>query len=160
MVEGDHYQMRGNRVTPLHFTEIREKTDGFCEFFKLGPKAVKNMEQFLERLSKYKICIDPVDDEEWLFLTEGHCDPGTWTIRVPASTYLSACKGDPHAMSVVFHEIGHLMLGHQVVLHNEKSAPPTMLEDAEWQADTFSDLVMQKMKVSLTRQLPLPLDNQ
>lgn len=157
MQEQNQYQMRGNRVSPLSFSEIKTRANTFAKLFKISPKTVSDMERFLESLSDRNICIDPVADDEWSFFTEGHCDPRTWTIRIPESTYLKACSGEPEALSTIFHELGHLMLGHQVVLHNEKSAVPTMIEDAEWQADTFADIMLDKMKVSIMRQLDLPL---
>lgn len=160
MVAEEPYQMKGNRVIPLTLAEIRQRAHSFCEVFSLTPKTVNKMDIAIERFAASNICIDPVDDEEWLFLTEGHCDPGTWTIRVPESTLIAAYKGDPRALFVIFHELGHLMLAHQVVLHSEKSALPTMEEDAEWQADTFAEIILAKLKISIMRQLPLPLTSE
>lgn len=158
MTEQKQYQMRGNRVSSLDFSEVKARANAFAAVFNISPKTVPRMENFLEALTDHNICIDPVDDKEWPFFTQGHCDPSTWTIRVPESTFRAACLGEPEAISTIFHELGHLMLGHQVVLHNEKSAIPTIFEDAEWQADTFADLILAKMKVSTMSQLVLPFD--
>lgn len=158
MTEKSQYQMKGNRVTPLTLEEIKKRACGFCNVFDLTSKNLHKVDMVLESLADYNICLDAVDDDEWLFLTEGHCDPNTWTIRVPESTLTAAYQGDPVALSVIFHELGHLMLSHQVILHNEKSALPTMLEDAEWQADTFAEIILAKLKLSTMQQLPLPLN--
>lgn len=157
MVEEEPYQMKGNRVMPLTLREIRERAHSFCEVFNLTPKTVCKMDIAIERFAASNICIDPVDDEEWLFLTDGHCDPGTWTIRIPESTLIDAYEGDPKALFIIFHELGHLMLAHQVVLHSEKSALPTIQEDAEWQADTFAEIILAKLRISTMKQLTLPL---
>lgn len=158
MAEEEPYQMKGNRVIPLTLTTIRQRAHGFCDFFNLTPKSVHSISHAIERFAESNICIDPVDDAEWLFLTEGHCDPTSWTIRVPESTLIAAYAGDPKALFVIFHELGHLMLAHQVVLHSEKTAPPTILEDAEWQADTFAEIILAKLKISIMEQLPLALN--
>ncbi len=158
MQESDNqYQMRGNRVAPLPFNTIKSVVNEFCAIFQLTPRRELEMAKFADALSSYNIGIDPVADEDWCFATEGHCDPSTLTIRIPQSTFLAACDGDAGALSTLFHEIGHLMLAHQVTLHNEKSAAPSMIEDAEWQADTFSDLVLAKLRISTCQQLELSL---
>lgn len=155
----NHYQMRGNRVSSLSFTEVKARANAFADFFHINAKTVDQMEVFLESLAEQNICIDPIANDEWPFFTHGHCDPSSWTIRIPESTYYSACEGEPEALSTIFHELGHLMLGHQVMLHDEKSAVPTMFEDAEWQADTFSDLMLARMKVNPMSQLTLSFDS-
>lgn len=99
----------------------------------------------MEGLSRHRICIDPVDDSEWLFFTDGLCTPENFTIRIPESTYLRICAGDQEAIGLLFHELGHLMLAHKTVLHNERSAPPCPEEDSEWQADAFSTFVLARM---------------
>jgi hypothetical protein len=97
---------------------------------------------FIESFSEYGITLNVVSDKEWLKathnLTSGHYDPDTLTISLPQTTYVNACNGCREALSVLFHELGHMALAHKPVLH---SAPKQMCveEDSEWQADWFAD---------------------
>lgn len=61
-----------------------------------------------------------------------------------------ACAGEKNALFVVLHELGHLFLGHTVMLHNAKTEP-TMIEDAEWQADFFAEQVLRLMGYELSQ---------
>jgi hypothetical protein len=99
--------------------------------------------------------VDLISDDQWLWLTDALCDPSDFTILMPNCLYEHACFGDPDAISTVFHEIGHLVLGHKAVLHNEKSSRACVEEDAEWQADLFSDKVLARMGIESSRQMTL-----
>jgi hypothetical protein len=149
------YELKGNRVARVSASEIHEKALNFCDFVGITRKTRFNIATFLEQLANYAICLDPVDDSEWLWFTDGVCDPTKFTILVPESTYTKACNGNEEAIGVIFHEIGHLVLGHKAVLHNEKSAPPCREEDAEWQADEFAARVVSRMGLAPYWQLSL-----
>lgn len=149
------YALRGNRVERLDLQEIQARAEAFCSYFKVNKKTKANMAWFLECLSEEKICIDPVADKDWFFVTDGICTPENFTIRIPDSTYVRICEGDPRAIELIFHELGHLILAHKIVLHNDKSAPVSMEEDAEWQADSFSAYVMRRMNLQMHKQLSL-----
>lgn len=123
--------------------------------FRVNKKTRMNIAQFFESLSKRSICLDPIEDSEWLLFTDAICSPETFTILVPESTYIKACNGDETAISTICHEIGHLVLAHKAVLHNEKSANPSQGEDAEWQADAFADYLMARMGLTPSKQLTL-----
>lgn len=138
------YQLRGQRVDPLNEEHIRKTAMSFCNFFGMKAKKAKNKryDKCLEQLSKYGITVNPVDDDEWLAALHGrilgHYDPQTATISVPEHIYLEACAGDRLALSVVLHEVGHMILGHQPQMHFS-TVPATRYEDAEWQADMFAE---------------------
>jgi len=149
------YRLKGNRVVPLDLMEIRERAENFCDYFRITTKTKSRMSEFLEILSEDKICIDPIDDSEWLFVTDGICVPSDFTIRIPDSTYLKICNGDAEAIGLILHELGHLVLAHKQVLHKEGSAPATREEDAEWQADRFSEFIRQRMRVPTMIQMEL-----
>ena len=89
-----------------------------------------------------------MSDKEWAKytndLTRGHFYPPTRTIRIPERIYTMACRGERDALFVMLHELGHLFLGHNAVLHNAKERP-TRIEDAEWQADTFAERILIEM---------------
>ncbi|WP_296228607.1 ImmA/IrrE family metallo-endopeptidase [Ralstonia sp. UBA689] len=131
----------------LNESDIQETARRFCRYLGINNLTPGNFAQFLEQLSRYKICIDPVDDGEWPWFVEATCDPREFHIMLPNSTYEEACRGDHAAISTLFHEIGHIILGHRALLHKAGSAPPTREEDAEWQADEFAACVARRMKI-------------
>lgn len=147
------YEMKGNRVTKLSSEDIWLSAKRFGEIFGVNRNTPANMELFVERLSEENICIDPVDDSEWFFVTDAICIPEDFTIRMPESTFHNLCAGDRNAIGLLFHELGHLMLAHKTVLHNEKSAAPTPAEDSEVQADIFATFIMSRMKLGEVGQL-------
>ncbi|WP_160167511.1 ImmA/IrrE family metallo-endopeptidase [Burkholderia gladioli] len=121
----------------------------------MSRKTRRDIAKFIESLSTRSICIDLIEDHKWLWFTDAICSPETFTILVPESTYTKACNGDETAISTICHEIGHLVLAHKAVLHNEKSAKPLQGEDAEWQADAFADYLMARMGMTPSTQLTL-----
>lgn len=138
------YMMRGNRVLPMSSRNIEALAKGFCGAVKIGKK-YKRFDRFFESLVQYNITLNVVDDEQWAKdthnLTRGHFDPDTMTISVPQSTYELACQRDQDSLSIMFHELGHLLLGHKPMLHFSPK-PPEEIEDAEWQADQFAEHVL------------------
>lgn len=141
------YQLRGQRVEALPEEKIKRAAMVFCNHFGMKPKKLRNKryDKSLEQLSLYGITIDAVDDEEWATALHGkilgHYDPTTMTISVPEHIYIDACKGERLALSVVLHEIGHMILGHQPLLHFS-AFPAAENEDAEWQADMFAEYAL------------------
>ncbi|MCO8051934.1 MULTISPECIES: ImmA/IrrE family metallo-endopeptidase [Proteus] len=151
------YSLRGNRVNPMNEIDIARKAVGFCQVFKLINKRKKNrtFDKIFESFTEYGITLDSIEDKEWekltYDLTIGHFDPTTWTISVPNRVYVNACKGEKDALFIIMHELGHLFLGHRPVLH-KSNKPPVECEDAEWQADTFAEFVLEQLGYE-TRQM-------
>ncbi|CQH11658.1 TPA: ImmA/IrrE family metallo-endopeptidase [Yersinia enterocolitica] len=150
------YQMRGNRVSPMKVDEITNKAINFCNEFGLTPrrKKKKRYDDVFEMLAYYGITLDVMEDRAWekitLDLTIGHCDPSTLTITVPKRIYEMASMGERSALSIMMHELGHLLLGHKPVLHFSNTHP-LQIEDAEWQADTFAEVVLERMGYSMAQ---------
>lgn len=160
MNEPQHYQMRGMQVLQIPAEVIHEGAKRFCQEFSIRKRAkTKRYDVVFELLAQYSITLNVVNDDEWrlmtLGLTEGHCDPHDLTISIPESIYFEACAGDRYALSVVFHEIGHLLLMHKQLLHYSIDKP-TQEVDSEWQADTFADCVLKELGV-VVEQLMLNL---
>lgn len=140
------YELRGQRVLAMKECHIAEVARAMCDVFGFNePKVKRRKDGYawpLEQLSDYCITLDIVDDKEWLDATwgsiAGHYEPSSKTIRIPNYLYERACAGDRYALSVVMHELGHLLLGHQAALHYS-TKPATQNEDSEWQADAFAD---------------------
>lgn len=148
-MEQSDYVLRGNRVAPMIMTDIANGAINYSAIFKLKASLKKKcLDQAFEQLSKYGITLSVIDDIAWskmtYDLTSGHYDPNTLTISVPNKIFELACRGDREALFVLFHEIGHLVLGHRALLHNSKK-PAQQNEDAEWQADTFAEVVLRDM---------------
>ncbi|MGL5224524.1 MAG: ImmA/IrrE family metallo-endopeptidase [Aeromonas sp.] len=124
--------------------DIESLVRGFCLAVRIDSK-YKRFDRFFESLVQYNISMNIVDDNQWAQdthnLTKGHFDPDTMTISVPENTYELACHQDQDSLSIMFHELGHLLLGHKPILHSS-AKPPGQTEDAEWQADQFAEHVL------------------
>lgn len=153
IIENSEYLMRGNRVSPLNFHEVAKLASFFTKILNINKRTPSDLANFLERLPVIfpNLNIDIVDDDEWLSITEAYYDPENQTINLPNLLYNKAIHGDFESIAIIFHEIGHFFLGHKAILHHN-SEPPKEKEDAEWQANTFSDCVMQAMKISSVEQ--------
>lgn len=143
------YQLRGNRVTPMQEEEIASIAMGFFYEFGLSNVPTNRLDIIFEKLGEYPtISLDILTDKRWeketKNLTNGHFDHSTGTIRVPQRIYMKACKGEKEQLFIMLHELGHLFLGHKPVLHNSH-IPPKRNEDAEWQADTFANIILEQL---------------
>lgn len=146
-MEPSTYVLRGNRVAPMSMNDITNRAVNYSAIFNLKAlKKKKSLDKAFEQLSEYGITLNVIEDHVWsratYDLTSGHYDPVTLTISVPNKTFELACRGDREALFVLFHELGHLVLGHQALLHKANKAA-LEIEDAEWQADLFADVVLQ-----------------
>lgn len=124
--------------------EIASRATHISKYFGFNKRNKKQLDTAFEGLSELGITLNVVPDNEWLNLTKGHYDPSSLTISVPQKIYLNACLGEKDALGVMLHELGHLFLGHRALLHHS-TTPPIMEEDAEWQADTFADVILENM---------------
>lgn len=145
------YQIRGYRVDAIPKAKIAQSATNLCSLLDLStPSGRKKLriDKSLENLSDYSITLNPICDNEWAKQTGnhivGHYCPRTLTISIPNDIYLRACKGDRHALSVILHELGHLVLAHQPKLHFSTEVP-TEEEDTEWQADMFAEYALECM---------------
>ncbi|MCK6997890.1 ImmA/IrrE family metallo-endopeptidase [Enterobacter kobei] len=148
-MEPSSYVLRGNRVAPMSMVDIKRSALNYSAFFDLKMlKKKKCLDKAFESLSKYSIVLDVIEDKTWTQmtydLTSGHYDPVNLTISVPNRIFELACKGDREALFVLFHELGHLILGHRPLLH-KSNKPAKQTEDAEWQADLFAEVVLQDL---------------
>ncbi|QHP82637.1 toxin [Pectobacterium odoriferum] len=133
----------------MSMIDITSRAINYTAIFNLKSlKKKKCLDKAFEGLSEYGITLNVVEDHIWsratYDLTSGHYDPVTLTISVPNQTFELACRGDREALFVLFHELGHLVLGHRPLLH-KANKPPVQIEDAEWQADLFADVVLQEL---------------
>lgn len=152
------YQLRGHIVSPLSTQVIRDIAFYTRGVLDLSDVAV-NMETFLERLHEFGITIDVVSDEDmpgFSFHSEACCVPETATIYLTDATYRKACNNDSRTRFTIFHELGHLILGHTRQLHRAQiPVEPKPFLDSEWQADRFSAEIIMPLEVIMR----LKLDN-
>lgn len=151
-----NYQLRGQRVVGLTARQIDAAATASVTMLKINKDTALDMDRFIEHLGdRFGIEVDVIDDSEWMQITNAICDPSKLAIAMPNRLYVEICDGKPEALFIFFHELGHLLLAHKPVLHFSDSAA-TQLEDAEWQADRFSDQVLRIMGVRRKpKQLPL-----
>lgn len=135
------YRLRGYIVSSMGIQAIRDKAIYVRSILGLTRNPV-DLEIFLEQLSDFGITIDVVSDEDMQGFenhSEACCVPQTATIYLTEETYRKACMNDARTRFTIFHELGHLLLGHNRELHRAnipKDVKP--YQDSEWQADRFS----------------------
>lgn len=152
--------LRGHRVPPMTSSKIEAIAKEVVQILKINKKTIKEMDSFIDNLwHKYRINIDVISDTEWLGVANALCDPSSITIAIPESLYKQLVKkrrskSDFKALHIFFHELGHLLLAHKPVLH-QTNQPPTKIEDSEWQADYFSDVILESLGEQEYKQLSL-----
>ncbi|GEN42586.1 MULTISPECIES: ImmA/IrrE family metallo-endopeptidase [Pseudoalteromonas] len=140
----ENYRLRGNRVSPLPLSQIKVVAENFAKAFDFKRRNRRNLDKNFELLYQLRVTLEVVDDKDWIFLTKGHCDPSKAIICVPQSIYNNACIGEQEALAVMLHELGHLFLGHRSLMHYSDK-PAEEIEDAEWQADMFAEIILSIM---------------
>ncbi len=139
------YNVEGFRVTPMNRAEIEIKAQTVAKELGFTKRNRKKLDLLIDRLNKI-VTIDLLSDEEWkeltLGLTKAHFSPNEMTIRIPETTYELASKGDQQSLEILFHELGHVLLAHQQLLHKENT-PAQPNENAEWQADVFAEAMLE-----------------
>lgn len=144
------YELRGYRVRPLSRHQIDVSALNLAKALKFSKSRRRKTEYSFEMLSSVGVTLSVIDNDDWLFLTKGHFDPSSMTISVPESIYEDACVGDRDALFVMLHELGHLFLMHRPLLHSS-SIKAVEAEDAEWQADTFAESILEFMGYKLSQ---------
>ena len=141
------YQLRGQRVVGLSSSRIESAAALSVSLLGVTADTKHRMDKFIEMLGKrFGIEIDVVDDGDWCHITNAICDPSILAIVMPNKLYVDIVRGEPEALFIFFHELGHLLLAHKPVLHFSES-PATQREDSEWQADLFSEQFLKSMGV-------------
>lgn len=155
------YSMRGERVMRLSKSEIERRARSFCRALGLGSRGVKQpIVQAIEGLRVshgIPLNLDAIYDDEWELygIAEALCDPRSLSILMPNSLYIRVANNDPEALLILFHELGHIFLGHTPVLHYRRDTAPVKEEDAEWQADVFAESALRRL---MPKQVPSQLE--
>lgn len=142
-VNSSNYVLRGQRVSKLTSDSIELMALNTIAALKITHNTLSNMDKFLDNLwHKYRINVEIHSDKGWIDVAYAWCEPEEFTISIPEQLYNRIINGkDTQALHIIFHELGHLLLGHKAVLHYSDTAP-IQEEDAEWQADTFAYTIL------------------
>ncbi|MES2546924.1 MAG: ImmA/IrrE family metallo-endopeptidase [Pseudomonadota bacterium] len=144
------YQLRGYVVNPLSVRVIRDKASYVRSALGLTKEPI-DLEIFLERLSEFGITVDVVNDEDmpgFSYHSEACCIPETATIYLTEGTYRKACLNDARTRFTIFHELGHLILGHSRELHRANMTTNVKpFQDSEWQADRFAGEITMPLEI-------------
>ena len=133
------YQVRGSRVTGRSQAQIRASALHVRKTLQVDQ--ILDLPVFTERLFRYGITVDVVEDHDPLFAlagVEASCEVESATIYLTATTHAAVCSNNPRARFTICHELGHLLMAHKKLLHrSDASQPHRVFEDSEWQADTW-----------------------
>lgn len=153
----NHYVCRGDRVPRLTKNQIHSLALIFADHLQISRGTPHRMTHLLdvELPSKFEgLDLEPVDNEEWETHWQGisraNYYPHNQTIKMKDDTYIKLYKGDPEAIKVFVHELGHFFLGHRKQpLHfsEQQPKPITQEEDSEWQADEFAEAFCKRMGI-------------
>lgn len=148
--------LRGQRVMPMSLKQIQNVANNAMYVLRINKRTLHNMGRFIEELwNDYSINVEVIEDKQWLGFAEALCDPSSFTIAIPNRLYKRIVKDKEHqAIFIFFHELGHLLLRHKPMLHYSL-LPPTKAEDAEWQADYFAEVILDKLVGAKYKQLEL-----
>lgn len=139
------YRMRGHRVVERSPQYIHTAAKTTCD--RLGIERGMDMAMFMDSLyDKIGINIEVEFDANWHIPASAACEPDSLRIVMPEKLYRKICNWNPRALSILFHELGHIALGHKPLLHYSNEIP-SQEQDAEWQADFFADAIMRKLKI-------------
>lgn len=105
------------------------------------PSGALNAELLLERLHTYGIVVDVFDKASAPVPLEVEACwvPNSRTLFIRDTVYGDICNGEPRGRFTVAHELGHILLAHQVTVNRElASLNMRKYENSEWQANTFA----------------------
>lgn len=140
----------GFRVSPQSTNKIRAIAQNARAALNIPPGPL-HAEQLLERLHTYGIVVDvfdkvsaPVPPE-----VEACWVPSIKTLYIRDTVYQDICCGEPRGRFTVAHELGHIILAHQITVNRESSTTEMKkYENSEWQANTFaSEFLMPEIEI-------------
>jgi len=140
----------GFRVSPQSTLKIRTIAQNSRAALNIPPGHF-DAERFLERLHEYGIVVDVFDNESAPVPSEVEACwvPTNKTLYIRDSVHAEVCMGDPRGRFTVAHELGHILLAHQITVNREITARPMKAyENSEWQANTFaSEFLMPEAEI-------------
>ena len=150
----------GLKVPRKYVEDIRKVADGFRWFLCLVAGIDKlselNLAMFIEKdvpeILGLEVQIE--DDADFLRLQEGApagVDGNILYIR--DSVYLGMIRSFPRDVFTLFHELGHVLLGHRQVLGRDRLGEHSWTEDSEWQANWFAGEILMPLEEIRSKRL-------
>lgn len=151
--------LAGYRVPKTTIMAIRSRASGARDVLDLPPGVIR-LEPLLERLMEYGINYDVIDECDFAMLPRGveACSiPEQLMMYFRESTYAAIAQNAPRAQFTVFHELGHILLGHSR-LSNRGGDPRKIevFEDSEWQANQYAAEFLMPLHLILSLKLFTP----
>lgn len=149
---------RGAKVAPLKIVQIREVALRLRAALDL-PTGKINYAPLLDILSEeYGINYDILeDDHPHLDGAEARYLPQTAIILFSETTYSQIYRNEGRGGFTLFHELGHVSLGHENSVVFNRGMGLTLAkeayEDAEWQADRFAGEVLMPLSIMMEYEL-------
>jgi hypothetical protein len=140
----------GFRVPPQSKNKIKMIANNARAALNIPPGPL-DAERLLERLHTFGIVVDvfdkasaPVPKE-----VEACWVPTSNTLFIRDTVHEDICAGEPRGRFTVAHELGHIILAHQVTANRESaSVDMRIFENSEWQANTFaSEFLMPEAEI-------------
>ncbi|WP_371751950.1 hypothetical protein [Snodgrassella alvi] len=120
---------------------------------KINPNMLGNIEKWISFLiDKKRLDILIIDDNAWSNLFSGidaRSIPSHKRIEMPEKFFRSLYKQDWYAIYLFLHELGHVSLEHNKILHKQVNITPL---DPEYQADLFAvTILILKLKIDINK---------
>jgi hypothetical protein len=141
MTSSSGFAARGYKVAPTSIKNIRSTANKLMRIFGTEGISKPDVGLVMENLHLHGITLIVLDDDDTSFsngIYEAYSRPELAEIYLPNATYLKACNSDPRAVFTLYHELGHIIFQHNMVLHRTNTTEIKPYEDSEWQADQFS----------------------
>lgn len=130
----------GFRVQQRSILTIRLVCENVCRVLGINDITTINIASFLDTLSVERgITYAILEQSEMPSGVEAYCIPEQFLFCIRSDVYERACSGYPRDKFTIFHELGHLLLGHRRTINRETNETELKTsEDSEWQANQFA----------------------
>lgn len=138
------YRLRGHRVPEISQETIEHVAQRVCHILKIRKRSftTRGIGKLIHLLEEHDINVDVVEDKQWFDGARATVDTHKKTIYMPNKLHSDLERANPEAVRIFLHEIGHILLCHQPLLHFSGKQQPKETEDSEWQADMFADAIV------------------
>ena len=143
----------GLKVPRKYVEEIRKVADGFRWFLCLGAGIDKlselNLATFIEKDIPEMLGLEvQVEDDADIEILQAGAPAGIDgnILYIRDSVYLGMTKSSPRDVFTLFHELGHVLLGHRQVLARDRLGEHSWTEDSEWQANWFAGEILMPLE--------------
>lgn len=157
------YQLKGYMVRKRTEEEIALLAIEQYLLFDHNKVGLENIETVVDVLYvKQGIVVHVESNKKWdrqhSSFKKGESKPSEKTITIPKRVFDGMKQGRASDLEVLFHEIGHVALGHSPIYMKADGYTLTAMDDAEAQADFFAAVMLRLFEIKLpVMQLELDL---